>query len=71
MSADVGLTEAEAQRRLAQYGPNAVIEVKQRIWLLFLRKFWAPVPWMLEITLALELILDKRPEAAIIGLLLV
>ncbi len=71
MSAGVGLTEAEAQRRLAQYGPNAVIEVKQRIWLFFLRKFWAPVPWMLEITLALELILDKRPEAAIIGLLLV
>lgn len=66
-----GLTSAEAIRRLAQYGPNAVVEKRQKTWLLFLRKFWAPVPWMLEITLALELMLAKWPEAVIIGLLLI
>ncbi|MHB8254573.1 MAG: plasma-membrane proton-efflux P-type ATPase [Acidiferrobacter sp.] len=71
MNAGTGLSELEAQRRLAQYGPNAVTEKPPRVWLLFLQKFWAPVPWMLEITLILELILDKRSEAAIIGLLLV
>jgi len=34
-------------------------------------KFWAPVPWMLEAAIALELILGKYVEAAIIAALLV
>lgn len=65
-----GLTSAEAQKRLAEFGPNAVEEKKQHTWLLFLHKFWAPVPWMLEVTLVLEGILGKWPEAIIIALLL-
>ncbi len=71
VSSAVGLSKEEAQRRLAQYGPNAVIDVKQKTWILFLKKLWEPVPWMLEITLILELVLGKWAEAAIIGLLLV
>ena len=65
-----GLTSAEAARRLAQYGPNAVAEEKPHPLLAFLGKFWAPVPWMLEATVALELVLGKVPEAVIIGVLL-
>ena len=34
-------------------------------------KFWAPVPWMLEAAIVLELILGKYVEAAIIAFLLV
>jgi H+-transporting ATPase len=34
-------------------------------------KFWAPVPWMLEAAITLELILGKYVEAAIIALLLI
>ncbi|MHB1544912.1 MAG: plasma-membrane proton-efflux P-type ATPase [Gammaproteobacteria bacterium] len=70
MAAALGLSEAEAQRRLVQYGPNAVREPKRRLWLLFLKKFWAVVPWMLEFTLVLELILEKWAGAVVIGLLL-
>jgi H+-transporting ATPase len=36
-----------------------------------LEKFWAPVPWMLETAIVLELVLGKYVEAAIIALLLV
>jgi H+-transporting ATPase len=36
-----------------------------------LEKFWAPVPWMLEAAIALELVLGKHVEAAIIAALLV
>jgi H+-transporting ATPase len=36
-----------------------------------LEKFWAPVPWMLEAAIVLELLLGKYVEAAIIALLLV
>jgi H+-transporting ATPase len=35
-----------------------------------LEKFWAPLPWMLEAAIALELALGKYVEAAIIAALL-
>lgn len=66
-----GLTAAEAETRLRQYGPNAVREAKPHLLLAIAQKFWAPVPWMLEATIILELLLGKRPEAIIIGFLLV
>jgi len=34
-------------------------------------KFWAPVPWLLEASILLEMILGKHAEAAVIGALLV
>jgi H+-transporting ATPase len=54
-----GLSTQEAQLRLQQYGPNAVVEEKQHPIRIFLSKFWAPVPWMLEITVLLELYLSN------------
>jgi len=66
-----GLTREEAELRLRQYGPNAVREAKPHLFLAIAQKFWAPVPWMLEATIILEMILGKRPEAIIIGFLLV
>ena len=66
-----GLSGAEARQRLLAYGPNMVEEDRPRPWLLLLRKFWAPVPWMLEATIGLQLFLGKTGEAAIIAVLLV
>jgi H+-transporting ATPase len=66
-----GLSTQEAQQRLQHYGPNAVVEEKQHPIRIFLSKFWAPVPWMLEITVLLELYLSNDVEAVVIGLLLV
>jgi H+-transporting ATPase len=66
-----GLTREQAETRLREFGPNTVREAKPHAFLAIAGKFWAPVPWMLEATIVLELILGKRPEAIIIGLLLV
>ncbi len=66
-----GLTTAEAEQRLRQYGPNAVAEERPHPWVSFLKKLWAPIPWMLEATIALQLYLGKPDEAAIIAALLV
>jgi H+-transporting ATPase len=66
-----GLTSAEARQRLLKYGPNMVAEDRPHPWLLFLKKFWAPVPWMLEATIALQFALGKASEAAIITVLLI
>ncbi len=66
-----GLTGAEAARRLQEYGPNTVREERLNPLLVFFGKFWAPVPWMLEATIALQLAFGKRDEAIIIAVLLV
>ncbi|MBW4023826.1 MAG: HAD-IC family P-type ATPase [Proteobacteria bacterium] len=66
-----GLTGEEAQRRLAQFGANAMPDTTLHPWRRALEKFWAPVPWMLEGTVVLELALGKFIEAAVVaGLLL-
>jgi H+-transporting ATPase len=66
-----GLTSEQASDRLRRYGPNAVIETGRNLPLVFLKKFWAPVPWMLEATILLELYLGRDTEAIVIGALLV
>jgi H+-transporting ATPase len=66
-----GLTASEAQARLVRDGPNAVKEETRHPLRLLLQKFWAPVPWMLEATIVLQLALGRTVEAAIIGVLLV
>jgi H+-transporting ATPase len=66
-----GLTSDEARGRLEKFGPNAMPDTSAHPVRLALEKFWAPVPWMLEATIALELVLGKNVEAAIIAALLV
>ncbi len=66
-----GLSAAEAQARLQQYGPNRVEERRQNPALVLLRKFWAPVPWMLETAIVLQIVLGKDTGAIIISALLV
>ena len=66
-----GLTAAEARARLAQLGPNAVREERPHPLRHFLRRFWAPIPWLLEATVIIQLFLGERVEAGIIAGLLV
>ncbi len=57
MKIEQGLSGPEAARRLQQFGPNAVAEAAES-WLRALgAKLWAPLPWMLEATILLELFL--------------
>src|ERR1700733_15015530 len=65
-----GLTSDEARRRLEKFGPNAVADTALHPLRRALTKFWAPVPWMLEAAILLELALGKYVEAAIISVLL-
>src|ERR1035438_8864156 len=66
-----GLTSDEARRRLEKFGPNAVPDTSSDPLRRALTKFWAPVPWMLEAAIVLEVVLGKYVEAAIIAVLLV
>ena len=66
-----GLTSAEAERRLKQYGANDIPEQQPHPALALLQKFWGPIPWMLEATIVIQVLLGKTGEAAIVGALLV
>jgi H+-transporting ATPase len=66
----VGLTSSEARRRLAHDGPNAVDDVAQHPVRRAIDKLWAPVPWMLEAAILLQLGLGDYVQAAVVALLL-
>ena len=70
-SAPGGLSSDEARRRLQNSGPNALPDTSLHPLRRALEKFWAPVPWMLEAAVALELVLGKYAEAAIIAFLII
>ena len=68
-SAD-GLTQAEAQKRLSQYGPNEIAEKKTNAILKFLSYFWGPIPWMIEAAVILSAVARHWPDFGIILVLL-
>jgi H+-transporting ATPase len=69
-NAESGLTSDEARRRLQQFGPNAVPDTALHPFRMALDKLWAPVPWMLEAAIVLQVVLGEYVEAAIIAALL-
>jgi len=66
-----GLSQAEAQKRLTQYGPNEIEEKKSNPLLKFLTYFWGPIPWMIEVAVILSGVVGHWPDFFIILLLLV
>ena len=70
-SSPEGLSQAEAQERLARYGPNEIEEKKENPLLKLLTYFWGPIPWMIEAAVILSGVLRHWPDFFIILLLLV
>jgi H+-transporting ATPase len=65
-----GLSQAEAQKRLTQYGPNEIEEKKINPFLKFLSYFWGPIPWMIEAAVILSAVDRHWPDFFIILVLL-
>jgi len=68
-SAD-GLSQPEAEKRLKQYGPNAIAEKKDNPLLKFLTYFWGPIPWMIEGAVVLSGVVQHWLDFGVILLLL-
>ena len=66
-----GLTQAEAAKRLTADGANTVSDEAREPLREVISKFWAPVPWLLEAAVILQLVLHDYVEAAIVFGLLV
>jgi H+-transporting ATPase len=65
-----GLSSEEARHRLEQFGPNSMLDFSSHLLRRALEKLWAPVPWMLEASIVLQIVVGKYFEAGIIALLL-
>jgi H+-transporting ATPase len=65
-----GLTEAEATRRLTQYGENALVEHHVSTLERVAHFFWGPIPWMIEVAAVLSGVLQHWGDLAIILLML-
>lgn len=70
-SALAGLSSSEAASRRAEFGPNAVVEERVHPLKRLARHFWAPVPWMLEATIVLQIAIGQPLAALMISALLV
>jgi H+-transporting ATPase len=69
--AESGLTGDQARSRLQKDGPNSMPDSSAHPLRDALAKFWAPVQWLLEASIVLEIALHKYYEAAVIATLLV
>jgi H+-transporting ATPase len=65
-----GLTSDDARHRLA-LGSNAIADVSQHPVQRAIGKLWAPVPWMLEAAILLQLFLGDYVEAGVVAILLI
>ena len=69
--ASSGLTSDVASSRLQKDGKNEMPDTSAHPLRNALTKFWAPVPWLLEASIILQVFLHKYVEAAVIAGLLV
>jgi len=65
-----GLTRQEAAQRLEQYGYNEISEKEEPLWHRILRRFWGPIPWMIEVAAILSAMVKKWEDFIIITIML-
>ncbi|BCO09772.1 metal-transporting ATPase [Desulfolithobacter dissulfuricans] len=65
-----GLSSQEAARRLARYGYNEISEKEEPLWHRIFRRFWGPIPWMIEIAAILSAMVQKWEDFVIITIML-
>jgi len=66
-----GITDQEAKARLEKYGYNEIKEKKQSSVAKFLKKFYGPIPFMLEIVMVITFIINDMKDFYVILALLV
>ena len=65
-----GLSEGEAESRIKLFGLNEIAETKRNPLREFVKRYWGPMPWLLELAIVLTVILKHFTESGIIFVLL-
>jgi H+-transporting ATPase len=70
VSADKGLSAGQVSERLARFGYNEIREREEPLWHRALRRFWGPIPWMIEAAAILSAVVQKWDDFVIITIML-
>ena len=70
VSAGEGLGAAEVTQRLSRYGYNEIEEKEEPLWHRIFRRFWGPIPWMIEVAALLSAVVQKWDDFVIIVIML-
>ena len=65
-----GLDPQEAAARLARFGPNELEAKEEPLWHRVFRRFWGPIPWMIEVAAVLSALVRKWEDFVIILIML-
>ena len=65
-----GLDPQEAAARLARFGPNELEATEEPLWHRVFRRFWGPIPWMIEVAAVLSALVRKWEDFVIILIML-
>ncbi len=65
-----GLTDSIANERLKTYGYNEIEEKTEPLWHRIFRRFWGPIPWMIEVAAILSAAVQKWEDFVIIMIML-
>jgi len=70
VDASQGLSSAEVQARHTRYGYNEIEEKEEPLWHRIFRRFWGPIPWMIEVAALLSAVVQKWEDFIIIMIML-
>ena len=65
-----GLSSAEARIRLQKFGLNEIPEKDETMFHRIFRRFWGPIPWMIEVAAVLSAAVEKWEDFIIIVIML-
>jgi H+-transporting ATPase len=65
-----GLKEEEVRKRLSEYGYNEIPEREESVFHRIFRRFWGPIPWMIEVAALLSAVVRRWEDFTIIMILL-
>lgn len=70
VEAGIGLSKQEAASRIQRFGYNEIEEREEPLWHRIFRRFWGPIPWMIEIAAILSAAVQKWEDFIIISVML-
>jgi len=70
VNSESGLSDEQVKQRLEQYGYNQILEKEETLWHRVFRRFWGPIPWMIEIAAILSAVVRKWEDFVIISIML-
>lgn len=65
-----GLTEEKVKKRISQFGYNEIPEREESLLHRSFRRFWGPIPWMIEVAALLSAAVRRWEDFSIITILL-